>query len=98
MASREKLCGGVPPGAMAPVMTQGPCCRGRLLISGSLANARRRSVEADLKTYMRMASLCPSGSGCDRYRIEGPRAWAAATTVRNDGATGGSGSTGHVLL
>jgi hypothetical protein len=45
-----------------------------LLISGSLANARRRSVDTDLKTYMRMAFLCPSGSGCDRYRIDSPRA------------------------
>src|SRR5580658_614514 len=87
MASREKLCGGAPPGAIAPVTTQGPCWRGRLLTSGSLANARRRSVEADLKTYMRMAFLCPSSSGCDRYRIEGPRAWAAATMVRADGAS-----------
>ena len=48
----------------------------------------RRSVEADLKTYMRMALHCPSGSGCDRFRIDSPRAWN-----RSNGATSGSGPT-----
>src|ERR1700757_254102 len=32
---------------MAPTMTHGPCCRGRLLMSGSPANARRRAVDDD---------------------------------------------------
>jgi hypothetical protein len=63
-------------------------------MSGSLANARSRSVDDDLKTYMRMAFLCPSSSRCDHCRIGSPRAWGRG----KDGTTRQERLNGTLLL